>query len=202
MSARGRPGAPLCSALPARRHVRAVGELTQASPRDAAGAGGDALSLRLVMRALQRCLPMLRPVRADLLRFASAVVVLGVIGAATGALLLDLHWTRVLQGEPLSPLEARLLALDPATSVHVEALSAATRHSVRDRELAARRGAQAGCWLRSAAPSPTTCSGSSSASTRSSASSSSSACRPSRCASTTTAASATPSIASIRTARW
>jgi ABC-type multidrug transport system fused ATPase/permease subunit len=108
---------------------------TQASPRDAAGAGGDAFSLRLVRRALQRCLPMLRPVRGDLLRFAAAVVVLGVIGAVAGALLLDLHWTRVLQGEPLSPLEARLLALDPATSVHVEALSAATRRSVRDREL-------------------------------------------------------------------
>jgi len=106
---------------------------TQASPRDAAGAG--AFSLRLLLRALRRCLPMLRPLRGDLLRFASAVAVLGVIGAAAGALLLDLHWTRVLQGEPLSPLEARLLALDPATSVHVEALSAATRRSVRDREL-------------------------------------------------------------------
>jgi len=84
---------------------------------------------------LQRCLPMLRPLRGDLVRFASAVAALTVIGAAAGALLLDLHWTRVLQGEPLSPLEARLLALDPATSVHVEALSAATRRSVRDGEL-------------------------------------------------------------------
>jgi ABC-type multidrug transport system fused ATPase/permease subunit len=75
-------------------------------------------------------------VRADLARFALAVAALGVIGAAAGALLLDLHWTRVLKGEPLSPLEARLLWLDPATSVHVQALSAEIRRSVRDRELA------------------------------------------------------------------
>ncbi len=109
---------------------------TQRSARSAAAAGGESLSARLVVRALRRCLPMLRPVRADLARFALAVAVLGVIGAAAGALLLDLHWTRVLKGEPLSPLEARLLGLDPATSVHVEALSAEIRRSVRDRELA------------------------------------------------------------------
>jgi ABC-type multidrug transport system fused ATPase/permease subunit len=107
---------------------------TQASARNAAG--GEALSARLVARTLRRCLPMLRPVRADLLRFVLAVAALGVIGAAAGALLLDLHWTRVLKGEPLSPLEARLLVLDPATSVNVEALSAEMRRSVRDRELA------------------------------------------------------------------
>ncbi len=107
----------------------------QPSPRDTA-TGAEAFSARLVVRALRRCLPMLRPVRADLARFALAVVALGVIAAAAGALLLDLHWTRVLQGKPLSPLEARLLALDPATTVHVDELSAATRRSVRDRELA------------------------------------------------------------------
>jgi ABC-type multidrug transport system fused ATPase/permease subunit len=104
----------------------------QPVPLAAAGAPAPG---RLLSRALRRCLPMLRPVRADLLRFALAVAALGVIGAAGGALLLDLHWTRVLQGEPLSPLEARLLALDPATSVHVEKLSEASRRLVRDREL-------------------------------------------------------------------
>jgi hypothetical protein len=107
-------------------------------PGREASAGGEAdgLSLRLVLRALRRCLPMLRPVRADLLRFALAVAVLGVIGTAAGALLLDLHWTRVLQGEPLTAFEARLLGFDPATSVHVEALDAATRRRLRDHELA------------------------------------------------------------------
>ncbi|MFI5215075.1 MAG: ABC transporter ATP-binding protein [Candidatus Limnocylindria bacterium] len=100
------------------------------------GGAADGLSLQLVLRALRRCLPMLRPVRAHLLRFALATALLGALGTAAGALLLDLHWTRVLQGEPLTPFEARLLALDPATSVQVGALDAAARRSVRDRELA------------------------------------------------------------------
>jgi ABC-type multidrug transport system fused ATPase/permease subunit len=106
-------------------------------PGRGAPAGGetDGLSLRLVLRALRRCLPMLQPVRADLLRFALAVAVLGLLGTCTAALLLDVHWTRVLQGEPLTPFEARLLALDPALSVQVESLDAATRRSVRDRGL-------------------------------------------------------------------
>jgi ABC-type multidrug transport system fused ATPase/permease subunit len=101
-----------------------------------AGAGRDGLSLRLVLHALRRCLPMLRPVRADLVRFTLAVAALAIAGTGAGALLFDLHWTRVLQGEPLTPLEARLLALDPAVSVDVEALDPATRRSVRNRELA------------------------------------------------------------------
>jgi ABC-type multidrug transport system fused ATPase/permease subunit len=100
-----------------------------------AGSGTEGLSLRLVLSALRRCLPMLRPVRVDLLRFALAVVALAIGGTAAGALLFDLHWTRVLQGEPLTLLEARLLAIDPAVGVHVEALDAATRRSVRNREL-------------------------------------------------------------------
>jgi ABC-type multidrug transport system fused ATPase/permease subunit len=84
---------------------------------------------------LRRCLPLLAPVRAHLVRFALAVAALGLIGTSLGALLLDLHWTRVLQGEPLTAFEARLLGLDPALSVQVDALDAATRRSVRNREL-------------------------------------------------------------------
>ena len=51
-------------------------------PGRGAPAGGetDGLSLRLVLRALRRCLPMLRPVRADLVRFALAVAALGLLG--------------------------------------------------------------------------------------------------------------------------
>ena len=114
---------------------------SQASPsvrEQVAPAGGesDGLSLRLVLRVLlRRCLPLLAPVRAHLVRFALAVAALGLIGTSLGALLLDLHWTRVLQGEPLTAFEARLLGLDPALSVQVDALDAATRRSVRNREL-------------------------------------------------------------------
>jgi ABC-type multidrug transport system fused ATPase/permease subunit len=100
------------------------------------GGATDGLSLRLVLRALRRCLPILRPLRAHLLRFALATALLGAIGTGAGALLLDLHWTRVLQGEPLTVFEARLLGFDPATSVHVEALDAATRRRLRDHEVA------------------------------------------------------------------
>jgi ABC-type multidrug transport system fused ATPase/permease subunit len=105
----------------------------QAAP---AGGESDGLSLRLVLRVLlRRCLPLLAPVRGHLVRFALAVAALGLIGTSLGALLLDLHWTRVLQGEPLTPFEARLLGLDPAVSVQVDALDAGTRRSVRNREL-------------------------------------------------------------------
>jgi ABC-type multidrug transport system fused ATPase/permease subunit len=85
---------------------------------------------------LRRCVPMLQPVRGHLVRFALAVAALGLLGTSTGALLLDLHWTRVLQGEPLTPFEARLLGLDPALSVEVDSLSPDLRRSVRNREVA------------------------------------------------------------------
>ena len=174
-------------------------------PGPAAPAGGesDGLSLRLVLRV--RCAAACRccaPVRADLVRFALAVAALGLIGTAPGALLLDLHWTRVLQGEPLTPFEARLLGLDPALSVHVDALDAATRRSVRDRELvlgvglvlaarAARRRPRLLPALDPAAHQP----GAAARAVPAPADAS-------RCASTRTAGSATPSIASTRTARW
>ena len=73
-------------------------------PRQGAPAGGETegLSLRLRWRVLRRCLPMLQPVRADLLRFAMAVALLGILGTSTAALLLDLHWTRVLTSRQIT----------------------------------------------------------------------------------------------------
>ena len=44
----------------------------------------------------------------------------------------DIFWTGVLQGNPLPEIQARVLWLDPALTVHVDALSASARRLTRD----------------------------------------------------------------------
>ncbi len=84
---------------------------------------------------------MLRPVAPHLVRFAAGVAVLGSFGMASAALFFDLHWTRVLEGHPLTSLEARLMFLDPDQYVHVQGLlDPEARRAVRDREMFAALG--------------------------------------------------------------
>lgn len=99
------------------------------------GAGGrhDRLGFRMVVRILLRCVPLLRGVvgHLALLLVGWSALLLVVLPAVL--LLLDLVWTRALQGEPLTALQARLLTLDPATTVGVEALPATARRAVAAR---------------------------------------------------------------------
>ena len=101
-----------------------------------AGSSGDALHLRHFLRIARRCLPLLRPMRTHLIGFAGGVALGGTVAIAVGALFFDLHWTRVLEGQPLTHLEAHLLRLDPATFADITGpLDPSARRIVRDRTL-------------------------------------------------------------------
>jgi len=96
------------------------------------GAGGvhDRLHFRLVIGVLLRCLTLLRPVRGHVLRLVLGFTALTVALAPIGFLLFDLFWTRVLQGHPLTALEARLLSCDPVQTVSVVVMSVDVRQQV------------------------------------------------------------------------
>ncbi len=100
------------------------------------GGSSDRLDFRLVLGILLRCLRLLRPVRQHVLRLVVGFGVLALALAPLGFLLFDLFWTRVLQGNPLTSIEAALIGLDPATSVHVSALSEEVRRSAANRTVA------------------------------------------------------------------
>jgi len=109
----------------------AATEQARASLRRLGGGGaGDRLQFRLVLRILLRCLRLLRPVRAHVIRLVVGFGALAVILAPIVFLLYDLFWTRVLQGNPLTAVEASLLRLDPAATVHVATLDSHVRREV------------------------------------------------------------------------
>jgi ABC-type multidrug transport system fused ATPase/permease subunit len=64
---------------------------------------------------LRRCLRLLAPVRTPLLGLLAASAGLAAALVPLGLLLFDAFWTRALQGEPPTALEARLLGLDLAS---------------------------------------------------------------------------------------
>jgi ABC-type multidrug transport system fused ATPase/permease subunit len=113
-----------------------VDEGRESLRRLGAGGAGDRLHFRLVLRILLRCLGLLRPVRGHVIRLVLGFGALAVILAPIGFLLFDLFWTRVLQGNPLTALEAGLLRFDPAVSVHVDALAVEVRRALAFRTVA------------------------------------------------------------------
>jgi ABC-type multidrug transport system fused ATPase/permease subunit len=96
------------------------------------GGGGrqDTLGFRLVLRVLLRCLPWLRAVRGHLAALLAAYAGTALVLFPIGLLFLDVAWTRILNGEPLTALEARLFSVDPAVGVAVSALSPSLRHTI------------------------------------------------------------------------
>lgn len=96
------------------------------------GQGGqqDRLPFWLVVRLLGRCFQWLRELRPHLFALFFGFSVLGVLLFPVGLLLLDLIWTRVLQGQPLPEDQALLLGLDPNLVTHVEMLTAETRRGL------------------------------------------------------------------------
>jgi ABC-type multidrug transport system fused ATPase/permease subunit len=79
------------------------------------GGGGtrDRLRFRLVLRILRRALPLLTREWRHLAAFLTAMALLVATLVIPTILLIDVFWTRVLQGEPLTQVEARFLQLDP-----------------------------------------------------------------------------------------
>jgi ATP-binding cassette subfamily B protein len=108
----------------------------QALQRLGAGGGEDRLGFRLVLKIFVRCLGLLRGVRRHvvlLMAGAAAFIPLLIVPAAV---IMDLLWTRVLEGQPLTGLQATWLRLDPAAVARVDSLDDATRRDVARRGLA------------------------------------------------------------------
>jgi len=88
---------------------------------DLAGLGAgdqrDQLRLRLVLRILFRCLPLLREAglrHLFALLFLTILVLLSLV--YPGFQIIDLFWTRVLSGTEITPQQIQFLALDPAVA--------------------------------------------------------------------------------------
>ncbi len=103
------------------------------------GQGGraDRLPFRLVLRLLARCLQWLHPLRRHMFALFGGFGLVAVALFPLGLLVLDLIWTRVLQGQPLPLEQARLLGLDPALVTHVEELAAPVRRDLLEGALVA-----------------------------------------------------------------
>src|SRR3990172_11177218 len=90
--------------------------------RGGARAQDERLGLRSVLLLFARCLRLLRPVRRHIVGLCAGIFGLALGLLPIGLILFDAFWTRVLQGEPVTALEAWLFGLDPAQSVEVAAL--------------------------------------------------------------------------------
>ena len=105
------------------------------------GTGGrdDRLRFALVLHILWRTLPLLRAVRGHLVALTATLVVFLLIGIPVTLIMTDVLFTRVLEGQPLTPIEARSLALDPDLYTQAgddgELMAPAERRAVRDRWL-------------------------------------------------------------------
>ncbi|MBI3798861.1 MAG: ABC transporter ATP-binding protein [Deltaproteobacteria bacterium] len=95
----------------------------------------DRLRFRLVLRIFRRCLPLLKTVRRHLLGLILGSAALAIVFLPLTLLLLDIIFTRVLQGQPLTAIEARVLGFDPALTVQVDTLSAELRRQIGARAL-------------------------------------------------------------------
>jgi ABC-type multidrug transport system fused ATPase/permease subunit len=95
----------------------------------------DRLRFRLVLRLFRRCLPLFKTVRWHLVGLILGSAALAIVFLPVTLLFLDIILTRVLQGQPLTALEARVLGFDPALTVQVDTLSAELRRQIGARAL-------------------------------------------------------------------
>jgi ABC-type multidrug transport system fused ATPase/permease subunit len=95
----------------------------------------DQLRFRLVLQLFRRCLPLLKSVHWHLVGLILASTTLAIVLLPFALLLADIIWTRVLQGQPLTDIEARFLGFDPALTVHVDSLNDELRRVISVRAL-------------------------------------------------------------------
>ncbi len=96
----------------------------------------DDIDTRRLGSLVWRSLRLLREVRLDLAVFLLSSAALALLVLPFAVLLFDVLWTRVLSGEPLTPIEARVLGFDPAVAVEVDVLADADRRAAARRALA------------------------------------------------------------------
>lgn len=90
-----------------------------------------------MIRLFARCLWLLLPLRKHVVALCAGIALLTMALIPVGLILLDLFWTRALQGTPLPSEQAALLGLDPASAVHVAALTPELRRLVARRTVLA-----------------------------------------------------------------
>src|SRR5262247_897287 len=95
----------------------------------------DRLHFRLVLRLFRRCLPLLKTVRWHLVGLILGSAALAIVLLPLYLLLIDIVWTRFLQGQPLTEIEATLWRIDPALAVPGNTLSAELRREIGARAL-------------------------------------------------------------------
>jgi ATP-binding cassette, subfamily B, bacterial len=69
-------------------------------------------------------------VRWHIVALGAGFTVLAVLMVPVGLLIYDTFWTRVLQGQPLTDVEAAFFRFDPALTVHVTVISEALRREI------------------------------------------------------------------------
>ncbi len=93
------------------------------------------MSFRLVLRIFRRCFPLLKTVRWHLVGLILGSAALAIVFLPLTLLLVDIIWTRALQGQPLTAIEAAFLGFDPALTVQVDTLSTELRREIGARVL-------------------------------------------------------------------
>jgi len=93
------------------------------------------MSFRLVLRIFRRCFPLLKTVRWHLVGLILGSAALAIMFLPLTLLLVDIIWTRALQGQPLTAIEAAFLGFDPALTVQVDTLSTELRREIGARVL-------------------------------------------------------------------
>ncbi len=101
--------------------VSLVARPTESTSLVELGSGGseDRLGFRVVVQILVRCIPILRGFMRHLVLLLAGWGLVLVIVLPMIPLLMDLIWTRALQGQSLAPFQAVLLGLDPVQFVGV-----------------------------------------------------------------------------------
>jgi ABC-type multidrug transport system fused ATPase/permease subunit len=96
------------------------------------GDGGpdDRLRMRLVFRILVRCLHLLRPVKWHVARLFAGFAVASIAILPLALLFADTLWTRVLQGQPLTELEASFFQVPLEIGTTEEGFTAEVRQQV------------------------------------------------------------------------
>ena len=110
-------------------------DFSSAFARLGTGGKGDRLSFRLVLHVLWRTLPLLRAVRRHLVALAGILAASLVLGVLVMLPMIDILYTRVLAGEPLTRVEAHLLLLDPESYAAPESDTPGAPKPVADPDL-------------------------------------------------------------------
>jgi ABC-type multidrug transport system fused ATPase/permease subunit len=97
-----------------RRDRAGHGDALRSLTRLGAGGEQDRFTFRLVVALLWRCVRLLRPVRGHIAGLVAGFALMALVVFPVAALVLDVFWTRALQGNPLTSLEASALGLDPS----------------------------------------------------------------------------------------